>query len=209
MKHYFDIGSLIFVLLSVGSCATIQLSREVQSGRSALKLNQPKEALAYFEAAAAQDPSYTTRFTLLNTGIWSYVGRAYYELGEKDKALVNLKRAKESSSDDYIGRVYLGLVMVQTGNRQAGKTELAAGLKGLGDWLEVLPGTGEVAQLWDPDYRIANGISQLLKMVQAERPNWQSIADDVEWLGKVLEDEIELVKDDKEAELTDPGTGAD
>jgi len=195
MKRIILLSSVFFLLLFAGSCTTIQVSTDVQSGRSALKLGQPKEALTYFEAAAAQDPNYTTRFTLLNTGIWTYVGRAYYEIGEKEKALASLKRAKESSSDDYIGRIYLGLVMAQTGNAREGKAELKAGLKGLAVWLESLP--GREGQYWDPGHRIANGISELLKMVQVERPDWQGIAADVEWLGKELEEEIEEVKIDR------------
>jgi len=196
MKRFFYLCPSVFFLILVSSCATIQVSREVQSGRSALKLNQPKAALTHFEAAAAQDPNYTTRFTLLTTGIWTYVGRAYYAIGEKDKALASLKRAKKSSSDDYVGRIYLGLVMAQTGNTRGGKAELEAGLKGLAAWLESLPGTGLKGELWDPGHRIANGISELLKMVQVERPDWQGIATNVEWLGKALEEEIENVKDD-------------
>jgi len=193
MKKIIDLSSIFFLLIFAGSCATIQVSTDVQSGRSALKLNQPKEALTHFEAAAAQDPNYTTRFTLLTTGIWTYVGRAYYEIGEKEKALASLKRAKNSSSDDYVGRIYLGLVMAQTGNNREGKAELEAGLKGLAVWLESLPGTGLEGELWDPGYRIAKGISKLLKMVQVVRPDWQGIATDVEWLGKALEEEIEEV----------------
>ncbi len=196
MKRIIDLSSIFFLLTLVSGCATIQVSTDVQSGRSALKLGQPKEALTQFAAAAAQDPNYTTRFTLLTTGIWTYVGRAYYAIGEKDKARASLKRAKESSSDDYIGRIYLGLVMAQTGNTREGKAELEAGLRGLAAWLESLPGSGERGELWDPGYRIADAISQTRKMLQAERPDWQGIATDVEWLGKELEEEIENVKDD-------------
>jgi hypothetical protein len=86
--------------------------------------------------------------------------------------------------------------MAQTGNTRGGKVELEAGLKGLAAWLESLPGTGEMGQFWDPEHRIANGISQLLKQVQVERPDWQSIATNVEWLGMALEEEIENVNDD-------------
>ncbi len=193
MKRIIDLSSVFFILIFVSGCTTIQVSTEVQSGRSALILNQPKAALTHFEAAAAQDPNYTTRFTFLTTGIWTYVGRAFYAIGEKDKALASLKRAKESSSEDYIGRIYLGLVMAQTGNTREGKAELEAGLKGLAAWLESLPGSGREGELWDPGHRIANGISELLKMVQVERPDWQGIATNVEWLGKALEEEIDNV----------------
>ncbi len=210
MKRIIDLSSVFFLLILVGGCATIQVSRNVQSGRSALKLGESKEALAQFEAAAAQDPNYMTRFTLLNTGIWTYVGRAYYAIGEKDNALASLKRAKESSSDDYVGRIYLGLVMAQTGNMREGRPELEAGLKGLAVWLQNLPGQSQTGQLWDPEHRIADGISQTRKMSQAERPDWQGIAANVEWLGKALEEEIENVKDDKAKDQgTDGGDDGD
>ena len=209
MKTTIHVGAICSLLIFAASCATVQVSREVQSGRRASQLGQPKEALRQFESAAAQNPNYTTRFTLLNTGIWTYVGRAYFELGEKDKALTSLKRAQESSNNDYVGRIYLGLVMAQTGNKRDGKAELAAGLKGLSAWLESLPGTGPQGQLWDPERRIANGISNLLKMVQVERPDWQRIATDVKWLGKVLEEEIDEVKDDREMELLSEEGGGD
>ena len=209
MKIFYNYAVPVFGLFFLSSCATIQVSREVQSGRSALKLNQPKAALAHFEAAAAQDPNYTTRFTLLNTGIWTYVGRAYYAIGEKEKALASLKRAKESSSDDYVGRIYLGPVMAQTGNTRDGKAELEAGLKGLADWLESLPGTGRKGERWDPDHRIADGISQTRKMLQEERPDWQGIAANVEWLGRELEEEIEEVKYRRPGGGGDGGDGGD
>jgi len=168
-------------------------------------LGQPKEALTHFEAAAAQDPNYTTRFTLLNTGIWTYVGRAYYEIGEKEKALASLKRAKKSSSDDYLARTYLGLVMAQTGNTRDGKAELEAGLKGLAVWLETLP--GREGQYWDTSNYLADSITQTRKMLQAERPDWQGIAANVEWLGMELEEEIEDVKTKKSHDET--GNGGD
>jgi len=146
----------------------------------------------------------------VTTGIWTYVGRAYYEIGEKEKALASLKRAKESSSDDYIGRIYLGLVMAQTGNTRGGKAGLEAGLKGLAAWLESLPGSGLEGELWDPGHRIADGISQTRKMLQAERPDWQGIANSVEWLGDALEEEIENVRDDKARQKGDgDGGGGD
>ena len=99
--------------------------------------------------------------------------------------------------------------MAQTGNKRGGKAELAAGLKGLSAWLESLPGTGPQGQFWDPERRIANSISNLLKMVQVERPDWQKIAVDVEWLGAALEEEIDNAKDDRQMELLSEEGGGD
>ncbi len=209
MNFSFNYAMPFFVLFFLSSCATIQVSKDVQSGRTALMLGQPKEALTHFEAAAALDPNYTTRFTLLDTGIWTYVGRAYYEIGEKEKALASLKRAKDSSSNDYVGRIYLGLVMSQNGRRREGFAELEAGLKGLAIWLESLPDEGQDGSYWDPGHRIANRSSKLLKMVQVERPDWQGIATNVEWLGKALEEEIENVKEEYNEDEGGGGDGGD
>jgi len=198
MKRIIDLSSVFCLLIFVSGCATVKVSREVQSGRSALKLGQPKEALTHFEAAAAQDPNYTTRFTLLNTGIWTYVGRAYYEIGEKEKALASLKRAKDSSSDDYLARIYLGLVMFQNGRRREGIAELEAGLKGLTVWLGTLPGRSLDGQYWDPGNYLADTISKTRNMLQAREPNWQGIAANVVWLGKEFEEEVDEVKRQKD-----------
>ncbi len=55
---YAQVVALVLVFIFVSSCATLQVSKDVQSGRRALKLDQPKEALTYFEAADRVDPNY-------------------------------------------------------------------------------------------------------------------------------------------------------
>ncbi len=203
MKLSFVYAMSFFVFLFLSSCATLQVSKDVQSGRRALKLGQPKEALTHFEAAGRVDPNYTTRFTLLNTGIWTYVGRAYYEIGEQEKALASLKRAKESSSDDYFARIYLGLVMSQNGSRREGIAELEGGLVGLGNWLDSLPWQGFDGQYWDPSGRLKNGIVETRGLLRAETINLARVDENVRWLGKEFEEEIEDVRDDKQRERED------
>ncbi len=52
-----QVVALVLVSIFVSSCATLEVS--------ALKLDQPKEGLTYFEAADRVDPNYTNGFTLL------------------------------------------------------------------------------------------------------------------------------------------------
>jgi len=203
MKFSFVYAMPFFVVLFLSSCATLQVSKDVQSGRRALKLGQPKEALTHFEAAARVDPNYTTRFTLLNTGIWTYVGRAYYEIGEQEKALASLKRAKESSSEDYFARIYLGLVMSQNGSRREGIAELEGGLEGLEVWLETLTWQGPDGQFWDPGGRLKKGVAETRGLLRAEKINLARVDEHVRWLGKEFEEEIEEVRDDKQRERED------
>ncbi len=203
MKFTFSYIMPFFVLIFLSSCATVQVSKNVQSGRRALKLNEPKEALTHFEAAARVNPNYTTRFTLLNTGIWTYVGRAFYELGEKEKALASLKRAKESFSGDYFASIYLGLVMAQNGRRREGIAVLESGLKGLGNWLDNITWQGFDGQYWDPDGHLKKGILQTQELLREEIINIAKVDENVRWLGREFEEEIEDVRDDKRRERED------
>ncbi len=130
----FIVSTLIFPFL-FGGCATLEVAREVQNGRRAMQLGNPKAAIPHFEAAAQLDPDYLTDFTLLDIGIWSYVGMAQFEEGEKGKALASFKQAKQRHREDHFARVFLGLVMSQNGDRRAGKGELVASTENI----SVLP----------------------------------------------------------------------
>ncbi len=57
----------------------------------------------------------------------------HHELGNNQKALESLKKGKGRHSSNRLNKVYLGLVMAQTGQTQEGKAALDAGLKALGD----------------------------------------------------------------------------
>jgi len=53
----------------------------------------------------------------------------HHELGNNQKALESLKKGKGRHSSNRLNKVYLGLVMAQTGQTQEGKAALDAGLK--------------------------------------------------------------------------------
>ncbi len=209
MKFKLNCGVSLLVLLLLSSCATVQVSKNVHSGRRALKQYEPREALTHFEAAARVDPDYTTRFTLLNTGIWTYVGRAYYETGEKEKALESLKRAKESPDKDYFASIFLGLVMAQNGRRKDGITELESGLKGLEYWLDNITWQGADGQYWDPDGHLKKGIVEIRGLLREENINISKVDESVRWLGREFEEEIEQVRDDKQLDREDDERGHD
>ncbi len=210
MKFSYSYAMPLFVLFFLSSCATLQVSRDVQSGRTALKLDQPKEALTHFEAAGQTDPDYLTDFTLLDIGIWSYVGMAYYQAGEKEKALESFKQAKQRHREDHFARVFLGLVMSQIGQTRDGKAELVSGLNGLRRWLDMTrsSNTGK-AVYWDPGDYLVNEIAQTLKLLQAEEVNWQAIDENVVRLARNFDDEIDEVKRDRDFEVNeDDGSGS-
>jgi len=194
-----------FVLFFLSSCATLQVARDVQSGRTALKLGQPKEAITHFEAAGQSDPDYLTDFTLLDIGIWSYVGMAYYQAGEKEKALASFKEAKQRHREDHFARVFLGLVMSQNGDRRTGKGELVDGLKGLGQWLDTIRYSARThtGELWDPGDYLRKEIGEMLTLLEAEEVNWGAINESVVTLARNFDDEIDEVKRNEQFEGDD------
>ena len=208
MKRIFNFGPQFLLFIFISSCTTLQVAQDVQSGRTALKLGEPKEAITHFEAAAQSNPDYKTDFTLLNIGISSYVGMAQYQAGEKKKALASFKQAKQRHSEDHFARVFLGLTMSQAGQTRQGKAELVAGLNGLRGWLdETRRSNVERAALWDPGDYLAKEIGQTLKLLQGEEVNWRKIDENVLRLAKDFDDEIDEVQRDYQFEADDDDGG--
>jgi len=192
--------SILFLFL-LGGCATLEVAREVQNGRRAMQLGDSQAALGYFEAAAQADPDYLTDFTLLDIGIWSYVGMAQYSEGDRGKAMASFKQAKQRHREDHFARVFLGLVMSQGGDRRTGKEELVDGLNGLRQWLDTTRYSTPRGELWDPGNYLAKEIGQSLKLLQAEEVNWREINENVMRLARNFDDEIDEVKRDNQFEV--------
>ena len=66
-KPFIAFSFLFFFLL--GGCATLEVAREVQSGRRAMQLGNSQAALGHFESAAQGNPDYITDFTLLDIAL--------------------------------------------------------------------------------------------------------------------------------------------
>ena len=198
----FIVSSFLFLFL-VSGCAVMKVAKEVQSGRRAMQLGNSQAASGYFETAAQVNPDYITDFTLLDIGIWSYVGMAQYSEGAKGKALASFKQAKQRHSEDHFARVYLGLLISQDGARRTGKEELVDGLNGLAQWLDTTRYSTPEGELWDPGDYLAKEIGQTLKLLQAEEVNWREINENLVRLARNFDDEIDEVKTDHQFEVTD------
>ncbi len=144
---------LVFFLINYPSSSFGSIfseGRHIMKGRDALLDSNPEAALPNFMAITQSNPNYINCAQGLCIGIWTYLGRTYHELGKNQKALVSLKKGKGRNSKDRFNKIYLGLVMAQTGQTKEGTVELDAGLKALGAWLSSSAGRGSTAQFWDP-----------------------------------------------------------
>jgi tetratricopeptide (TPR) repeat protein len=202
---------LVYVVLLLTGCASFQTAGDVQSGRQALLIRQPEQALPYFQRAAARDPNYIFQSGLYREGIWTYVGRTQYTLGQYPAARESLERALSQYNDDYLAQLYLGLTMVRTGDER-GVKEIEAGLKGLHDWLEYINASRPFQAFWDPLRQIRSEIEKDLKMLSGKDVDSTTLIASGEWVGHQMEDEIDRVRRDeseyyRRREYDSPGRG--
>jgi tetratricopeptide (TPR) repeat protein len=185
----------IFLLLS--GCAAIQIAGEVDRGRRAYLEGHPDVALNDFLRAAEQDPGYRYINSILSQGVWTYVGRAYYETGKYSQARRALEKAHSLHKDDYLADLYLGLALAKEDQRQRGLQEIHAGLTGLRSWLDWVQQYDPEGWLWDPSGDLRREIDKDLAMISRREFSWNELISSGEWLGKKFEEEIDLVRRDQ------------
>ncbi len=187
--------------LFLSGCVGSQVEGEMQAGRRALQYGEPNVARAHFQRAAELDNDYLTP-SLLDQGVWTYVGRSYYGMGKLPEARKALERARSGYEQDHLARLYLGLVLAQTGERQKGLREAEAGLRGLGDWLEDIQWNLQDMEglFWDPDDRLRSEIQTILAMIGSEKFSLSKLIASCERLGRKFEEEIDLARGDLEAD---------
>jgi len=191
------LGAAVLIFLLTG-CAAYQIAGQVQSGRQALLINKPEEALAYFQQAAQSNPNYIFESGLYKEGIWTYVGRSQYNLGRLAEARQSLEKALSIYPDDYLARIYLGLTLLRTGEDSRGLKELENGMRGLYDWLEYMNRTLPFSSFWDPLREIRSELEKDLKMVSNKDVDRQQLIASAEWLGQKMEEEIDRVRRDEQ-----------
>lgn len=186
----------------LSGCAAFQITGEVQKGRAQLLFGEPKVALAHFERAAQLDPNHVSNLSLtpLRQGIWTYVGRAHYVAGNLPESRKALERAVSLRSEDYLGRLYLGAVLVRDGERAQGLKETEGALKELEGFLDYMDQYHPDGRFWDPAKALRSQIERDLALIRGKDVDWSQLVASAEWLGKEFEEEIDRVKRDKHFE---------
>ena len=189
-------GYLACVFL-ISGCASFQAAGQVQSGRRALLINNPEQALANFQQAAASSPNYVYESGLFREGIWTYVGRAQYATGKLQEARQSLERALAAYKDDYLAKLYLGLTLARSDDLSMGLKEIDSGMKGLHDWLEYINASRPYTAYWDPAREIRSELEKDLAMIAGKDIDWPQLITSAEWIGQKMEDEMDKVKRDE------------
>ncbi len=194
ISSFYSLFFLLFIVLLSG-CVAFQVGGEIQAGRRALQVGDPNGALAHFQHAAELDPNYLLNFSVFDEGVWTYVGRSYYDLGKLPEARQALERARSRYERDHLAKLYLGLVLARDGDRPRGLREIEAGLKGLEGWFDDLERTyKEEYSFWDPGGELQREIKGILAMIGGREINLAGLIARGERLGQEFEEEIDLAR---------------
>jgi tetratricopeptide (TPR) repeat protein len=191
MKRLF-LGGVASLLFFLSACA---VGTKVQQGRTALLYGDPNAAIASFQSAAELDPDYLY-FSVLPQGIWTYVGRANYAAGRYAEARQALERAVSLHQEDSMARLYLGLTLTRSGDRQRGLKEIERGMRGLHEWLDYANqyAASSYGQYWDPTNEIRSEIKNSLAMISGQEIDGQKLMASGEWVGRKMEEEIDIAR---------------
>ena len=175
------------------SCASVQTDQTVTRGRVALISGRPEEAAEYFTRAAATDPNYQTSYAFRESS-WTYLGRAYYEMGKYGEARTVLDKALVLDPNDSIARLYLGMTLTRSNDRERGLVEMQTGLNGIHALLDSLASSNVAISYWDPNKQIRKMIESGL----AGKPSAIELTVTAQRVGKLVEVEIDKEKLDRE-----------
>jgi tetratricopeptide (TPR) repeat protein len=193
------------VMFFISGCASFQAATNVESGREAFLIGNNEAALGYFQSAAQIDPNYVYG-TALKENVWSYVGRSQYSIGNLPQARNSLEKALSVNKEEDMARLYLGLTLARSGDQQQGLREIQAGMRGISDWIDYITQAYRFSfgGFWDTRREIRSAIQSDLAMMDSKALDWQKLISDGEWLGKRVEEEINLARrDEREDRMRD------
>ena len=181
----------LWTLIIVSGCVGSQVAQEVQLGRNALQTGQPQVAVGYLRNAAELDPNYKTSYSIRES-VWTYLGRAYYEVGNFPEARQALEKALSNDKDSPLPRLYLGMTLLRSGDQQEGRRETEAGLRGINNLLNRLASSPSSGIYWDPTRQIRSDIQRALSATGTlESAELITVGERV---GSQLDEEIDTVR---------------
>lgn len=194
--------------LTVMSCASLQVGGDFQAGRNALLSGKSEVALTYFQSVAEKDPSYYYG-TAYHQGVFGFLGRSQYTVGQFPQAQKTLERAIALNPDDTSARLYLGLTLARSEDRQRGLREIETSMKSIHEFLEWVTQAHRFSfgQYWDPTRTIRSAIESDLAMIRTNEINWPTLIADGEWLGKEIDEENDRARYDEMRERSRDNDG--
>ena len=199
-------SSILLALCTfLSACTTtVQVGGAFQAGRRALIGGDDEAALGFFQTVAESNPNFVfATGSSPRQSIWSYVGRAEYLTDQFPQARQSLERAISGDREENIARLYLGLTLIQEGDRQGGLKEIETGLRGINDFLNNISRTQgfNIGQFWDPNRDIRNAIQYNLELISRESFSSQQLISNIERIALHMERETDLARRQESREM--------
>jgi tetratricopeptide (TPR) repeat protein len=179
-----------FLLLFAVGCSAV--GGQVQAGRNALQTRRSEDAIGYLARAAEADPGYKIPYRV-PAGVLGYLGRAYLETGRTTEARRTLEQAVKISRDDPFVPLYLGVALLQSGERERGRKEIEAGLRAIDDTLAYFAEDRVSGFYWDPAMAIGSDIRRTL----AAKLDDKEIVIAAQRIGRAFDEEIDKARRDE------------
>jgi hypothetical protein len=95
-----------------------------------------------------------------------------------------------------MAKLYLGLTLARSGDRQSGLKEIEGGLRGLHEWIDYVNqyAAFSYGQYWDPTREIRSEIQNSLTMISGKEIDWPKLIASGEWVGRKVEEEIDIAR---------------
>ena len=207
-SDYLRLAFLSLVFLC--GCVSLKAGTEVAYGRRALVGGDYETSLGYFQSAIQTDPSFKYG-TAYQQGLLCYVGRSEYLSGRLPQAQQTLQKSLAVNKDEDIARIYLGLTLIRTDNREAGLKDVETGMRGIHAWLDWVTETFRFSfgQYWDPARAIRSAIQSDLAMMSGRDLDWQRVIADGEWVAMRMEEEGDKARNDEQRDRQRDGESRD
>ena len=187
--------SFMLFLSFTAACANYHVAGQVAKGRGALLQEDPKVALAHFKSAAETDPDFYLNWSLLQEGVWTYLGRAHYAIGNFGEARAALEKATSRYSWDNLAKLYLGLVLLRENDRSRGLKEVDTGLLGLYNFINFVNINEQPdGTFWDPGGYIKQQIDATRTLIQAKDISLVEVIAAGEYIGWRMEKEMDFAR---------------
>jgi tetratricopeptide (TPR) repeat protein len=191
------------LLPALAACASAQ--GYVEAGRRDLIFGDPNRAVVNFHRAAEIAPD-RVHFSTFPEGALTYLGRAYYASGRLADARRTLEEAVSRYPNDNLAKLYFGLVLAREGDRARGLRYIEDGLRGVHEWLDYMEYRHHWrGQFWDPNKEIRSRIQKTLAMISSGQVDWPRLIAEAEWVGRHMEEEIDLARRDESDERSRDG----
>lgn len=190
------------VWAGISGCAAAQVAQQAQIGRNVLQTGHPSEAIVYLMQAAQTDPDYRLPYQPRKS-VFTYLGRAYYEIGKDMEAQESLEKALARDPHDHLAHLYLGLTRIRNGEPERGSKEVAAALRGIQETLDYLISDTLEGTFWDPTGKLRRDLAVALAARLADA---DSIAA-AEQLGRDFDREMDEARRDESRSRSRGGGG--